>query len=874
MTKGTLTLVPKTIASLTFLVALVLVPHRYALAVQGVGSPRANRSNSHPVPATHWMPPALRAAFIHSVQSRADARFHFSERGSQATASHPGQDLETTIARGRVVLARHGGRAPIGISLVHVNGGAVDEPTRHSHGARTELRRGTVTEWYVHGPLGLEQGFTVARAQVPNDGSLTLGLRVEAAGYRSNLSQDGVLVLTDGARTVTARALFAHDATGRELPSHMTFAGGILQVHVDATSAVYPVVVDPVWSEEDQLYASDAVANQNFGHAVAISGDTALIGTPKDDEEGYLAGAAYVFTRSGTVWTEQTKLFAPDALIGESFGAAVALSGDTAVVSANMDYPHGSVHVFVRSGTTWTHQRKFIPAANTMGSDYGCALAISGDTLVVGMCRAGAGAAEAGAAYVYQRTGVTWASQGRLTEAVVVAEGYFGKSVAVSGDTIVVGAPGLFGGNARTGCAYVFTRTMGTWTQQARLTGSDSQLSDEFGIGVAVDGDTVLVGAYFNDGEGLAAGAAYVFVRESSAWTEQQRLVALDARATGLFGYRVALEGNRALITGYGDAMYGASGGAAYIFARVGDTWSQETRLVSSQQTSGDRFGLAAAFSGNSAIVASPYNTIPSTNAGTAYVFTVSGGCGDGTLDGDEACDDGNLLDGDCCSSMCAIEPSGTSCRASVSECDSAEVCDGLVAQCPSDDAVAVGTPCGASPSGDCDSRDECVGSVGATATCEVRFAASSVECRASTGVCDEAEYCTGSALECPEDVVVADCCMSVAECDDADECTEDVCTPIGSCVHTMILECGEVPDAGVEPVDASVEPADGGPMDVGLPDAALPDAGMADAGSVTPGPSGCGCWVGGSRQPGAPLVAFAFVVAVAVRRARRKAFL
>ncbi|MBI5762535.1 MAG: thrombospondin type 3 repeat-containing protein [Planctomycetes bacterium] len=360
---------------------------------------------------------------------------------------------------------------------------------------------------------------------------------------------------------------------GADVDDH---AGGI-----DSGSVYVFVRAGDSWSEQAKLNALDAAAGDKFGYAVAVMGDTVVVGAQSDTHAGGAsAGSAYVFVRSGTTWSQQAKLIASDAAVADLFGAAVALSGDTALVGATFEdnaggSEAGSAYVFVRTGTVWTQQTKLI-ASDAAASDlFGSSVALSGDTAVVGATADdNAGGANAGSAYVFVRSGTTWTEQTKLTASDAATSDQFGVSVSISGDTALVGANGDdHPGEADAGSAYVFTRSGVTWTQQARLIASDAAAADNFGFSVALSGDTALIGAWQDDNVGGAdAGAAFVFIRSGVVWTQHSKLIASDAAAGDIFGVSVALSGDTAVVGARADDnTSGSDAGSAYAFALACD---------------------------------------------------------------------------------------------------------------------------------------------------------------------------------------------------------------------------------------------------------------------------------------------------------------
>jgi hypothetical protein len=272
------------------------------------------------------------------------------------------------------------------------------------------------------------------------------------------------------------------------------------------------------WRQQARLTASDGASGDNFGESVSLDGETLVVGAVGDSDDFFAQGSAYVFTGSGRQWTEQAKLTAPDAAELDDFGVSVAVDGDTVVVGAFRDRVvyavQGSAYVFRRSGTTWSQESKLTASDGGYYEYFGVSVALHGDTAVVGAHHHNVGSnTEQGAAYVFTRVGTTWSQEAELTALAGAAGDQFGVSVAVEGDTAVIGAwMADVGSNQDQGAAYVFTRSGGTWTEQPALSSSDGVAQDWVGRGVAIDGGTVLVGAPGAKGpEGFMNGAAYVF---------------------------------------------------------------------------------------------------------------------------------------------------------------------------------------------------------------------------------------------------------------------------------------------------------------------------------------------------------------------------
>ena len=386
--------------------------------------------------------------------------------------------------------------------------------------------------------------------------------------------------------------------------------------------------------QQASLTATGGVAGDSFGYSVAIDGDTAVVGAYNATMVGTTAGdgAAYVFTRTGTTWTPQQTLTASDAAAGDQFGVSVAISGDTVLVGAGHatvggNAGAGAAYVFTRTGTTWTQQQKLTASDAAAGDQFGHAVALDGDTALVGANFKLVGTyAHAGVAYVFTRTGTTWTPQQELTADDAAAMDMFGTSVALDGDTALVGAEfKLVGTYTHAGAAYVFTRSGAVWTQQQALTaGSDAAAGDLFGSSVALSGDTALVGAAKKTVNGSSiAGAAYVFTSSGTTWTQQAKLTASDAGANDQFGQAVALDGDTALVGAPGKTVGGSGGvGAAYVFTRSGTAWTQQWRMVASDGAASDSFGTSVALSEGTALAGAYKATTVSGTAGpgAAYV--------------------------------------------------------------------------------------------------------------------------------------------------------------------------------------------------------------------------------------------------------------
>ena len=347
------------------------------------------------------------------------------------------------------------------------------------------------------------------------------------------------------------------------------------------------------------------------------------------------AGAAYVFARTGASWLQQAKLVLASPAAGDYFGTAVATNGDTIVVGApalaTTSSTPGAAYVYVKTGADWTLQAMLSGSDGRIGDGFGYSAAISGDTVVVGAIGADSPAAQAsGAAYVFVREGTTWTQQAKLTapDGRALDKFDFGRSIAVDGDTVLVGADGGDApGAGNSGAAYAFVREGVVWSQQAKLVAADARTFGGFGEAVAITADTVVVGAPDYDPSdnvgGDGEGAGYVFVREGTVWTQRAKLTSADGASQGRAGWSVAINAARTVALGVpGATVTGRpAAGAVYLHALSGTTWERGTMLTENRPQVADIFGSSAAFDGNSLVVGAQGTTIAAGWDGAAYVY-------------------------------------------------------------------------------------------------------------------------------------------------------------------------------------------------------------------------------------------------------------
>jgi fibronectin type 3 domain-containing protein len=414
---------------------------------------------------------------------------------------------------------------------------------------------------------------------------------------------------------------------------------------MDDVGAEYPITVDPIIIvEKAKLTASDGAAWDYFGNSVSISGNTIVVGVPGDDGKG----AAYVFDRDQggpDNWGEVKKLTASDGASGDSFGHTVSINGDTVVVGAFGDNiasntDQGSAYVFERNqggSDNWGEIKKLTASDGEAWDFFGWSVSISSDTIVVGAQYDDAPNNMQGSAYVFMRNeggANNWGEIKKLTASDGAANDYFGYSVSIHADTIVVGAfADIVVGIVGQGSAYVFERNHGgsdNWGQVKQLTASDGANSDYFGWSVSIDVDTIVVGSYMDDVDvNTDQGSAYVFERNhggSDNWGEMKQIVSSDGEADDWFGHSVSIQGDTIVVgPKYDDIDGKVNQGSAYVFMRNEggpDTWGEFDRITASDGEEAEYFGFSVSNEANIIVVGAQQDNISGKNGqGSAYVF-------------------------------------------------------------------------------------------------------------------------------------------------------------------------------------------------------------------------------------------------------------
>jgi len=335
-------------------------------------------------------------------------------------------------------------------------------------------------------------------------------------------------------------------------------------------------------------------------------------------------GAVYVFTESNGVWTQTATLTANDGLRFDIFGSEVALSGNVAAIGAyQSNHSVGAVYVFTGSGSAWTQKAKLTADDGVRGDCLGWSVAVSSAGVLAGAPFAIVDGSEVGAVYVFEESGGNWSQTQKLTADNGASGDFFGDAIAMDGEVAVIGADGAtIGGNQVQGAAYVFDTSGATWVQKTELTSDDGAAFDNFGRFVAISGTTVFVGAPYAVIDGNAfEGAAYVFEGAGGTWGQTQKLIASDGAANGYFGWSVAVSGTSALI-GANSYSNNTNPGLVYKFDKSSGIWAQTQELASGDGTGVDFFGWSVALDGTNAVVGEPFAEVHGVfDQGAAYFY-------------------------------------------------------------------------------------------------------------------------------------------------------------------------------------------------------------------------------------------------------------
>jgi hypothetical protein len=488
---------------------------------------------------------------------------------------------------------------------------------------RLEYQRDNLIEWYINEQTGLEQGFTLKAPPQPRRTTAPLRLAMNLdTNLTPQLTPDKQAIAF---RNKTGETVFHYDklhvfdAQQQKIPAQMALIDAeTVVIEVDDRQAVYPLTIDPLLvTEKAILDRVNGGADNAFGYSVAIDGKIAAIGTNG-------ANRVYVFEKNQQQeWIQKTILSLPTSKTGffslADFGQAVSLSGNTLIVGARGDDTFlGSAYVYERTDNGWEQQARLIGQVRTSGEEFGTTISAEGDIIVVGAPKhTHSGFQYAGAAYIFQRINGVWQEQAKLTAPDAQSDDRFAHSVAIDNNTIVVGA--------RNGEAtYVFTLSDGQWMLQQKLIQDESQ--GQFGIAVAISGNVLVVGAKtaIDMNDGIAKGAAYVFENQEGNWQQRCHLLPLNGENGEEFGTSVSIDGQLIMVGAHNTDKNGVDSGSVSLYQfKDGQCDPIEKQLIAADTNTNDSFGKSVSLSGNTLLVGAPYTGENNENEqiGSAYFF-------------------------------------------------------------------------------------------------------------------------------------------------------------------------------------------------------------------------------------------------------------
>ena len=417
------------------------------------------------------------------------------------------------------------------------------------------------------------------------------------------------------------------------------------------------------FEDDRKLTASDGAADDHFGANVSIHGDIFVVGAYSDDAMGADSGSVYVYRYAPFAgrWVEEDKLTASDGAEGDSFGRFLSLHGDTIAVGVWADDDQGIdsgsayVYRYDEENGLWVEEQKLLAFDGVTDDQFGEDVSIHGDTLVVGAWKDDDLGNNSGSVYVYRydTENQTWNFEQKLTASDGAADDHFGRRIAIGDDRIVVGAHGDADAGVYTGSAYVFRYDdgNGVWVEEDKVTASVGAAWDHFGAGVAIQGDTIVVGAFGDVTHGLGAGAAYVYRHDeaSGLWVEKQKLTAPDGAAYDGFGENVSIAGGTIAVGSHRDDDLGSDSGSVYVYRYDAESglWVEEPKLTAPDGVVGDEFGWGVAVENGTIVVGAHGRDDLGASSGAVYTFERPGTTSDCDRDGvPDECQPDTDLDG------------------------------------------------------------------------------------------------------------------------------------------------------------------------------------------------------------------------------------
>ncbi len=546
------------------------------------------------LPANETTPQSAFA--VSAAYGETNSQYHVqTDNSNSLSAYNPGQGLDLTFTPDALNIVKNESSVQFRLTGYGYTNAVQSLTTVQP---QAELNRvtydyGNLSAWYINGGLGLQQGFTIE----VEPGHTHQPLRVEVAidgNLQPVLQDQRINFLNDAGQSVLSyHGLLAFDAMGASLPASMILNGNRLALDVDITDAIFPITIDP-WIQESNLTPPDATANMAFGFAVDVYEDTAVIGAPWETEAGIETeqslldletnvgtGAVYIFSRNDGAWDFVQKLTPPNVTTGDEFGYAVAIDGDTLVVGAPYadgdEADQGMAWVFRLTDDTWELETELTsPNPAAMGS-FGQAVALNGDQVLIGASLEDVESSDDGRAYYFARNETSWELASTLVASNSIEESQLGLAVDLDGNTAIIGAQGA---------AYIFDLSdcAETCNEVQQLVPDDAQ-SDNFGLSVGISNDTAVVGA-----PNAEASAVYIFSGEN--WDLKQTI---DGDTAPYLGWSVSIN-TTTLVIGVPQLTEDSELGQVQVYAETDGDWQLAETLSASDGTVGDGFGWAVAF--------------------------------------------------------------------------------------------------------------------------------------------------------------------------------------------------------------------------------------------------------------------------------------
>jgi hypothetical protein len=380
--------------------------------------------------------------------------------------------------------------------------------------------------------------------------------------------------------------------------------------------------------EEQILMPADAHPNHGFGTSVTLDSDRAVVGAAYENVVAGHSGSAYVFKKEGANWVEEQKLLPSDGEFGGQFGWSVAVQGNDILVGEDEDSERGidagAVYYYHYNpdSAQWYEKKKITSSDEVLGDYFGSSISISGEYAIIGARGVDGATGNDGAAYIFHRNDTSWSEVAKITPQGIMGEAYFGTSVCMEGDFAIIGSYGDDELGKDAGAAYIFKRNGNDWEQQAKLSGSDTDKGDQFGLSVTIYGQYAAVGATGVFGTG---GVVYIYKYDSGqeSWNQCDRLTDTTATSSIAFGFSVSIYGDYLAVGVRHDNQLGNNSGSVCFYTRQGDNWNFICKILASDGESSDQFSYSTFLNGNYLIAGAPQRVFGDTlSYGGAYIYT------------------------------------------------------------------------------------------------------------------------------------------------------------------------------------------------------------------------------------------------------------